>query len=315
VRRALAVLAALGMVTIAVLVRNGLDDDDGGDGGDGNGASSVVVCATDLASACQELDDSVEVRIEDPAVTAAALAEGSLADDVDAWVATTAWLEVAESRAPGSLGEPRALATSPAVVATAPGRYEAISDLCDGEDIWQCLGEAAGSDWGSLGDGSHADWHELKVGLTDGDLAVGLPGLASASAGFFGTTDFATNDPRWDDFAAWFANLAAPSANGDPDAAKTLATRQGTYSAAGSIGAIADQYEGRGVDSIAPEVPVAATVAIVEIEGGDGAPEADGIRDTLVDAGWARADKDDLAPTLNPGVMAALHSLWRDVTK
>ena len=311
----MAVLAALGMVTIAVLVRNGLDDDDDGDGGDGNGASGVVVCATDLAAACQELDDSVEVRVEDPAVTAAALADGTLADDVDAWVASTAWLEVAESRAAGSLGDAEALATSPAVVATAPGRYEAITDLCQGDDIWQCLGGAAGSDWGTLGDGSHDTWNELKVGLTDADLAVGLPGLASASAGFFGNTTFATNDPRWRDFETWLANLSAPSANGDADAAKTLATRPGTYSAGGSIEAIAAQYEGRGVDSIAPEVPVAATVAIVEIDGGDGAPNADGIRGSLVDDGWATADDDDLAPTLKPGVMAALHSLWRDVTK
>src|SRR5436190_8649953 len=183
------------MVALAVVVRNALDDEDGG-GGDGDGQSTVVVCASDLAAACEALDDSVEVRIEDPAVTAAALAEGTFEDDVDAWVASTAWLEVAESRAPGALGDARALATSPTVVATAPGRYEAITDLCAGDDVWQCLGGAAGSDWGSLGDGSHADWHELKVGLTDPDLAIGLPGLASASAGFFGTVDFATDDPR-----------------------------------------------------------------------------------------------------------------------
>jgi hypothetical protein len=301
------------MITLAVLVRNALDDDSG-DGGDGHDGSSVVVCATDLADACQELGDSVEVRTEDPAVTAAALADGTLADDVDAWVATTAWLEVAESRAPGALGDARALATSPAVVATAPGRYEAIADLCAGDDIWQCLGDAAGRDWGSLGDGSHAEWRELKVGLTDPDLAVGLPGLASASAGFFGTTDFAANDPRWSDFEAWLANLAEPSAGGDADPARALATRPGTYSAAGTIGVVADQYQGRGVESIAPEVPIAATVAIVDVAGGDGAPDADGIRDSLLDAGWARADEADLAPTLKPGVMAALHSLWRAVT-
>ena len=82
-------------------------------------------------------------------------------------------------------------------MATAPGRHEAISDLCAGDDIWQCLGGSAGTDWATLGDGSNAGWGELKVGLTDPDLALGLPVLASASAGFFGTTDFAVNDPRY----------------------------------------------------------------------------------------------------------------------
>ena len=30
--------------------------------------------------------------------------------------------------------------------------------------------------------------------------------------------------------------------------------------------------------------------------------------------GWVTATEDDLAPTLKPGVMAALHSLWKAVT-
>jgi hypothetical protein len=254
------------------------------------------------------------VRIEDPAVTAGALAEGSLSDDVDAWVASTSWLEIVESRAPGALGDAQALATSPTVVATAQGRYQAIIDLCTGDDIWRCLGDSAGSSWGTLGDGTHATWGELKVGLTDADLATGLPDLASAAVGFFGNDDFAANDPRWSDFEAWLANLAAPSGRGDADAAKTMATRPGTYSAAGSVGAVAQQNEGRGVESIEPAIPVAATIAIVEIDGGDGAPEPDAIRDALTEAGWSDGDEDDLAPTLKPGVMAALHSLWRAVT-
>ena len=52
---------------------------------------------------------------------------------------------------PSALGDARAIATSPAVVATAPGRYEAISDLCAGDDIWQCLGGSAGYRLGDAG--------------------------------------------------------------------------------------------------------------------------------------------------------------------
>jgi hypothetical protein len=312
VQRVLAVLAAVGMVVGAVLVRQAMDDEDeGGGGGDG---TVVVVCATDLADACEALDPAVEVRIESPAVTAAALHEGPLADDVDAWITSTAWLEVVESRAPDALGDAHAIATSPTTVATAPGRHEAIADLCSGDDIWQCLGAAAGSDWADLGDGSHPEWRELKVGLTDPDLAQGLPVLASAAAGYFGGTDFASNDLELSDFEIWLGNLAQPSAAGDPNPALTLATRPGTYSAAGSVAAVADQLDGRGVGTIAPEVAVPGTVAVVEVTGGDGLPRTDSVRNALEVEGWARADDDDLASTLKPGVMAALHSLWRAVT-
>ena len=311
-QRVLAVLAAVGMVVAAVMLRQAMEDDDGGgDGGDGD---LVVVCATDLEDACGELGSSVEVRTDDPAVTVAALDEGTLDEDIDAWITSTAWLEVAESRAAGRLGDARAIATSPATVATAPGRHEALSDLCAGQDVWQCLGASAGEDWADLGDGSNEEWRELKVGLTYPDLALGLPVLASAGAGFFGTTQFSANDPRWSEFEVWLANLASPSADGDPDPARALATRPGTYSAAGAPEAIVGQFEDREVRSIDPEVPVAATIAIAEVAGGDGLPGTDGVRDALEDAGWVRANEADLAPTLKPGVMAALHSLWRDVT-
>jgi hypothetical protein len=312
VKRALAVLAAVGMVVLAVVVRDAMDDDASGDGG-GDG-ELVVLCSIDLEEACSHLADSVEVLTVDAATTAAELAEGTLDEEIDAWVTSTAWLEVVESRAPESIGDARAIATSPTVMATAPGRYDAIADLCAGDDIWQCLGGSAGADWADLGDGSHPEWRELKVGLTHPDLAQGLPVLASAAAGYFGTTDFAVNDPAFSDFEAWLANLAAPSASGDPNPALTLATRPGTYSAAGAVGAVVDALAGRGVDSIEPEVPVAATIAVVELARGDGMPDTDDLRDALVDDGWARADEDDLAPTLKPGVMAALHTLWRAVT-
>jgi hypothetical protein len=196
------------------------------------------------------------------------------------------------------------------VVATAPGRFEAITGLCGGDDVWACLGGAAGEDWGALG--GEATWRELKVGLTDPDSAIGLSVLASAATGFFGSATFAAND--FSEFEGWLATLAEPSAAGDEDPALVLATRPGTYSAAGSVAAIAEPREGRGVQTIAPDVEVAATVVVVEFTGHDGAPDVDPVRDALVEQGWARPSDGDVAPTLKPGVMAALHTLWRAVT-
>jgi len=298
------------MVVAAVVIRQALDDDSNDPGRRGDGAA-VLVCAADLRDLCNALS-GIEVRSQTAADTASAIDDGTLAEDIDGWITTTAWVEVVDSRSPDVLADAEALATSPAVVATAPGRFEAINDLCDGNDVWVCLGGAAGADWADLGDGSHPEWRELKVGLTAPDSAMGLSVLASASAGFFGSTTFATND--FSELEGWLSTLAVPSAAGDPDPARTLATRQGAYSAAGAVAAVAGRFDARGVQAIEPQTAVAATVVLVGLDGGDGLPEVDPVRDALVDDGWSRASEDDLAPTLKPGVMAALHTLWRAVT-
>ena len=108
-----------------------------------------------------------------------------------------------------------------------------------------------------------------RSGLTDPDSAVGLSGLASAAAGFFGNTDLRRQRPR----VRRVRGLAgqpgrARPRRGDPNPAETLATRPGTYSAGGSIAAIADDFGARGVEAIEPDPEVAATVAIVGL--GDG---------------------------------------------
>jgi len=302
------------MVSAAVLIRQGLGggsgtgEDSGGDGDD----NIVLVCASDLIEQCNALGDRIDVRAQTAADTAAAIDDGTLADDVDAWITTTAWVEVVDIRAPEALTDTEPLATSPVVVATAPGRFDAVASLCEGDGVWACLGGAAGQSWADLGDGSHAVWRELKVGLTDPNSALGLSVLASASVGFFGNTDFAVND--FTDFEGWLATLAEPSADGDADPARTLATVSGRYSAAGSVAAVAERFDARGVQSIEPVTPVAAAVVIVRLEGGDRLPDIGAVRDALVDVGWARASDADLAPTLKPGVMAALHSLWKAVT-
>lgn len=313
-KRVLAVVVAVGMVSLAVVIRSAIDDDDGGGDGDPpTGGDVVVVCATDLAEACRTME-GVEVRVEDPATTAAALADGRVADDVDSWITSTAWMEVADSRAPDALEERRALATSAAVVATAPGRFEAITDLCGTEDVWFCLGDAAGRSWADLGAGSPS-WGELEVGMPDPDTAVGLGVLASSATGFFSGNTFASNDLRSGEFGTWLGNLVEGSSRTDANPARTMATAAGTYSAAGSVLAQAEGLEGRGIEVVPPIVSTAVTVAAVRLRGGDALPDTDLVRNALEADGWAGADEDHLAPTLKPGVMAALYTVWTEVTR
>src|SRR3546814_11574139 len=101
------------IVALAVVVRGALDGDS--DDEPSSSGPLVVACDPDLRAACEALD-GVDVRIEDSASTAGALQGG----ETDAWLTSSAWLEVAASRTPEAIGEAEALATSPVVVASDP---------------------------------------------------------------------------------------------------------------------------------------------------------------------------------------------------
>ena len=145
VRRVLAVLGRWAWSSAPCCIRHAIDDDDDGERRRRRRRPSSSCAPPTSSTQCEALGDDVEVRPEAAADTAAALADGTLADDVDAWITSTAWLEVVdEPQRPTPSATREALATSPAVVATAPGRYEAITDLCADDDVWSCLGDARG---------------------------------------------------------------------------------------------------------------------------------------------------------------------------
>jgi hypothetical protein len=306
VRRALAVLGAVAMVALAVVVRQQIEDDDeGASPGDSGG---LVICATDLAEVCDALS-GVEVRTEDAAVTAAALADGALDDDAAAWVTTSAWVDVVHARAEGAIGEPERLARSRVVAAVDGARVEAVRALC-GDAVWRCLGERAGQQWSDLG--GAPPWGAVKTGMPDGNSAVGLAVIAAVVSGYFGSTDFARNDFESGAMIPWLEGLTNASEEGDPDPVGTLVTRRGTYTAAAGPAAQAARVGGRvAVLESLPDVPVEVVLAPF----GDTAPDGAGaLRDALVRAGWDRAEG-EVPPRYKPGVLAALHKVWTEVTR
>lgn len=293
------------MIAVSLLVRSALDDESTPQPSDGG----VVICARDLLDYCRELGGGIEVRAETATATAQALSEGTVAAEVDAWITSAAWVEVVEGRVPEALDDPEPLGESPVVVAAAPGRGDALGELCRGRDVWACLGESVGRPWSELGAGDPA-WRELVVGLRDPDQAVGLSVLASAAVGWFGHADFAANDldPVFADFLARLADASA----GDQEPARTMAVRPGQYSAAGSVAQVADALSGRGVATIEPAVEVRAVLVAVPLRG-HRVPSVQSLTEALVADSWRSTDGAAGAPTLKPGVMAALHSLWKDV--
>jgi hypothetical protein len=301
------VAAAIAMVVGAVLVRSAIDGDDGG----GDDAVTLI-CATELADACDVLPGEVTVRVEDPADTLAAIDAGDLGDAVDGWFTTNAWQEVLASRVPDAVGSTQLAARTDPVVVADPDRASAVERLCGDQPVWRCLGDHAGQPWAQLG--GDARWGALRAGLPDPDSATGLAVLATVAAGYFGSTDFATNDFDDGTFASWLGTLAG-SSGPDEDPLGTLVTRRGTYSVAGGTAAraasITRSIAGLG---LAPKVGIDAV--LLGFADRHSMPDVDPARAALAEAGWtAMTDGDEPLTLLKPGVLAALHTLWTEVVR
>jgi hypothetical protein len=307
-QRILAVVAAVACILVAVVVRRVIDDDGSDPRGGGDG-EVVLVCAADLADACDGLTGVTVIR-EPAATTAAALEDGSLADEVDGWVTTSAWTEIVEERTPDRIDGQEVLARSPVAVAVDPRRTSAVQDLCAGDPVWRCLGDSTGVAWSTLG--GDVQWGDLKVGLPSASSATGLSVLASVASGYFGATDFASNDFGPSGFESWLGSIAAPSGSGEESPVRTLVTTRGKYTAVGDVAAAVGSLA---VDRLEPLPPVDATVVLVDVRGGDRPPAAAPLRQALVDDGWDGASGDAPPATLKPGVMAALYTLWTEITR
>ena len=306
-RRVLAILGAVAMITAAVFLRHHLDDN-AAKGHEHADDQVVIVCADDLRPYCDGLDATV--RYETAAVTADELKTGKLADDVDGWITSSAWLEVTDTADGGKpTGELEALASSPVAASAADGPAgQAVVDLCRGQRLWACLGANAGQSWSALGHPTVPG--SLDVGVTDADTALGLPVLASIGGGTFGNLDYASND-FGGDFPSRIAALKRPSNGTDPTPLTTMITQTGKYAAASSTKAEQDAVA-RPVQPVTLDPAVTATVVLVRIPGGDDLPSGDPVRQALVADGWSKANGISVPPTLKDGVMSALHDVWTE---
>lgn len=307
-RRVLAVLGAVAMVAAAVLIRRGLDD--GGGANDRADDKIVMVCAADLEAYCDAYGDDVEVRLASAADTAAALRDGTLPDDVDGWVTSSAWLELLGDDT-DALGEPELIATSPISVAALTDRTDALDEVCGQDPIWDCLLSSADAAWSDLGVDLPG---RVAVGYPSADTAAGLPVLASTAAGAFGSLDFASND--FDaEFRAELATLVAASASTDRDPVRTMVTQRGKYSAAGAAEARVADLRNDAVDLVDTAPSVVATIVVAPLRGADRPPSATAVREALVAEGWTAASGADVASTLKDGVMSALHEVWLEAVR
>jgi hypothetical protein len=338
VKAVAALAAAVGLIVAAILARDALDDDGDSTGGASAGSDTTLVCPTELADTCAELDDDVTVRVEPASVTADRLTTAADAEEaeVDVWLAPAPWATVvADAReragAPTLVGQPSAvIGRSPVALVMWNDRAAALeAGVCGGPVEWGCLGDAADRPWNTVG--GESDWGRVNVGLANPDAATGLVVLGGAASGYFGTADYAANDLDGT-FSGWLGALAAQADASAADVVNEMLTRgPGQFSAAGALEADAlDAADRDGVRVIYP-APV-ATADLVAIPIGDAEGAAgdiagnDGLRRALGEAGW-RVDGVPLATGVDGGldlpgddslpgggVLGALLARWNEVT-
>ena len=311
-RRLLAVLAAVGLVVGAVLVRQRIDDGGGGGGGDD---TVRIVCGTDLAAACARLaeqDAGIDVTVEDEGVTADRLsalagdggADATVDPGFDAWLTAGPWPAiVADNRQQTGvdgrvLGRSSAvLGRSAATIVAQQDRAKALTGSCGGAVTWACIGDVAGLPWTEAG--GQAAWGTVKPGLAAPARGAGLVALAQAVASQVGTPDWASNDLEEPENSTWFDQLVGQAKRARVAGQSPLTRFLVVPASFGAVGAleaesgpaVARAANRSGLEVIYPEPVATADVTLTPSAGGDAADvldriDADGLGAALAATGW-----------------------------
>jgi hypothetical protein len=297
VKRFLAIAASIVMVTVALVIRSSIDDD--GSSATGSSGPITIACVTELEAQCRELS-GVTVRVEDAAITAKAIAAGKA--KIDGWVTFDPWPEIVDLLAQrDATGDSVRVAASQIVIAMVQERADAFAPTCGGTIDWKCLGDAIGRQWTDVG--GKPEWAMVKAGIPPLVSGLGLLIFGNAAAGYFGRTDFATND--FDDaFAGWRSRVTTTPASFDDFILKFPA-------AFSAVGTTEVEIAGKGARPVAQIVPMPSGSAIAMLTSVDSKRAlslANGLTRLLRESGWGSA----LPQTTglpNPGVLLALSGL------
>jgi hypothetical protein len=329
-KRIAALAAAVAMVAGAWALRDALAGDDGnGSGGAGEAPDELRLrCATELQDVCDRVArerDGVDVQIEDPGVTADAIAELPTGDDpgFDVWLTDGPWAAMADDDRSFAgldgevLGTPsEVLARSPSVIVVQAARRDEVAAACGGTIAWRCVGEQAAT---------------LRVGLTHPDRGDGLITLSAAVADALDTTDYSAVDFEEPGFTTWLESLTDLSTRtnlGEQSALAAALTRAGTFNLVGALESQSSTLLRDREDwvTIYPDPMTTAEVQLVpragiDVERALDRLDASLLSDALAAEQWrvgaeAPADAGDAPPLPQgtnlpgPGVLNALKDLW-----
>lgn len=181
--RLLALAVAVAMIVVAVLIRNRGTSENDTQTDDGDD-SAVVICASELAALCGEIDGAV---IEPVADTVDRLGAGG--ELPDAWVTFDPYPELVDQLRNaaghnGTFGDGEIVGTSALVAVVRDGRTGALVEGCGQSLTWPCLGELAGDRWDSIG--GNASWGTVKPGHDSLDGGRGPLALAAGVSAVIG---------------------------------------------------------------------------------------------------------------------------------
>lgn len=306
--RFLALLAAVGMIVGAFVYRYGVpgggDGSDGGDGDGGSVAAGKLVCAAELGDAvCAAL--GADVVVEPAGATADRLiAVRSAAEaEIAGWLAPGPWpAMVDDARARSS--KPTLFAKSGEGLATAPlvavVRKSQAPATCTADVTWRCLGDAAQPT-------------TFRIGADAPGTSTGLFIRAAAVSGFFGNTDWATNDlDEQPDARSWLDNLNQRLAQAPGFGAGSLESfrlQRGSAAVYLSGGAAANSQAGNVDFDVRIPTP-AVTIAVAYTPAARGGRDVDTERlaEPLRSAGWKVQSNAKTQGLPSPGVLLALRS-------
>ena len=157
---------------------------------------------------------SVNIRVEDAATTAEALAKGD--KGIDGWLTLEPWPDIANDLVTDRVFETATpIASSPFVITMVKEREVVLAPACPGGVVgWKCLGDKVGQPWTTI-TGGVPSWGNITVGNPPLTSATGLLLFGNAVTGYFGRTDIATND--FDDaFDAWRGKMKQTFMETDP---------------------------------------------------------------------------------------------------
>jgi hypothetical protein len=303
VKRFVAITASVVMICVAIVIRSSINDGDSGTTPAPTGPVTIA-CVTELAPECKALT-GVTVRIEEAAVTAKAIANGTAG--INGWVTFDPWPEMTNLLSGrDNTGSSTLVAKTGLVIAMVQERASVLAPTCPATQVdWRCLGDAIGRPWTDF-PGGKPDWGTVKVTLPP-TSGTGTLLLGNAATGYFSRTDFATND--FDDaFGLWRANLTASTG--------TFTTFIQLFPAAFSAIGTTEVEVARGVGTrpVATIVPIrkaSAIVVLTAVNGGRVDRLSSELGRLLETNGWSTKDLARTTELPNPGVLLALSGLTR----
>jgi hypothetical protein len=151
--------------------------------------------------------------------------------------------------------------------------------------------------------GGQPEWSAVKAGIPPKASALGVLTLGNAASGYFGHTDFATNDFD-SDFTVWQSNMTATPAT----FAEFILKFPAAFSAVGVTDR--DLVAGKGnrdVSTITPSPSGSAIVVLTSVDSTRAAARANDLTKLLRESGWGPVPSSSGLPSA--GVLLALSGL------